>query len=69
MKQEKYTLRQTNYKFNSADDFIDFKVSFNCDENRDRFYELMHKFCSELTALVEEDQRMAEENADNIKNK
>ncbi len=69
MKQEKYTLRKTNYKFNSADDFIDWKISFNCDENRDRFLELIRKFCSELTVLVEEDQRMAGENADNIKNK
>ncbi len=59
-----YTLRETNYKFNSADDFIDFKVSFNCDENRDRFYDLMHKFCDELTELVKRDQEMAEKNAD-----
>ena len=59
MKQRGYTLRETKYKFNSVDDYIDFKVSFNCEENYDRFNEILHKFCEELTDLVEKDQKMA----------
>lgn len=54
-------LKKIDGKFNDGKDFVDYRLSFYCEESRKRFQILFDKFVSDILQILDDD-RLNEKN-------
>ena len=59
-------MRRTNYKFNSADDFVDYKVSYFCQESFEQINRVFNEFIEELGKVLDEDRVLHEKKGHSV---
>lgn len=56
-------MQKTNYRFNNLDDFVDYRVSYFCQESSEQIKRAFNDFINELGRILEEDRIMYEKRA------
>lgn len=56
-------MQKTNYRFNNLDDFVDYRVSYFCQESSELIKRAFIDFANELGRILEEDRIMYEKRA------
>lgn len=60
----KRELRHTNWKFNNEKDFIDYSITFYCNQSYERIKNAFSKLTDEIGQILEEDRELYKKKED-----